>query len=173
MQKNAILYVSESSNSASLALSFWYIVNIVTWRYRISVIYQKATPTQVLSCKILRTPFSTEQLRSAAARCVLGPFERYGCPKNEPKKILVTLFPYIFHLKPRWNIVYEHLKTKIFSRDSNILPQMHWISNIFGHSATTIGGFWVSLNYPIVNFKKTVCPKNVWVRHCSGGCFLR
>ena len=26
-------------------------------------------------------------------------------------------------------------------------------------------GFWVSLNYPILNFKKTVCSKNVWMRH--------
>ena len=51
---------------------------------------------------------------------------------------------------------------------SNVLPQMHWTSNIFGHSATTIGGFWVSLNYPILNFKKTVCPKNVWMQHWTG-----
>ena len=84
-----------------------------------------------------------------------------------PKKVLVTLFPYIFHIKTKWNIVYKYLKTKIFSRDTNILPQMHWTSNIFGHSATTIGVFWVSLNYPILNFKKMVCPKNVWIWHCS------
>ena len=83
-----------------------------------------------------------------------------------PKKVLTTLFPYIVHVKTKWNIVYKNLKTKIFSRDTNILPQMHWTSNIFGPPATTIGGFWVSLNYPILNFKKTVCPKNVWIRHC-------
>ena len=82
-----------------------------------------------------------------------------------PKKF-VTLFPDIFHVKAKWSIVYEYLKTKIFSRDTNILPQMHWTSNIFGHSAITIGSFWVSLNYPILNFKKTVCPKNVWMWHC-------
>ena len=58
-----------------------------------------------------------------------------------PKKVLVTLFPYIFHVKPKWNIAYEYLKTKVFSRDLNILPQMHWISNIFGLSATTTGRF--------------------------------
>ena len=28
---------------------------------------------------------------------------------------------------------------------------------IFLDTTTTIGGFWVSLNYPILNFKKTVC----------------
>ena len=41
------------------------------------------------------------------------------------------------------------------SRDSNIFSQMHRTSNIFGHSATVIGGFGVSLKYPILNFKKT------------------
>ena len=41
---------------------------------------------------------------------------------------------------------------------------MHRVSNIFEHSLTTIGVFWVSLNYPIPNFKKTVCLKNVWMR---------
>ena len=81
--------------------------------------------------------------------------------KNAPKKVLVTLFPYIFHVKTNSNIVHEYLKTKIFSRDTNILPQMDLTSNIFGHSATTIGGFWISLIYSILNFKKTVCPKNI------------
>ena len=36
-------------------------------------------------------------------------------------------------------------------------------SNIFGPSGTTIEGFGVSLNYLILNFKKTVCPKNIWM----------
>ena len=36
---------------------------------------------------------------------------------------------------------------------------MHETSNIFGHSATTIGGLGVSLNYQIFNLKKTACPK--------------
>ena len=31
-----------------------------------------------------------------------------------------------------------------------------------------MGGFWVSLNYPILHFKKTVCLKNDWMRHCRG-----
>ena len=88
-----------------------------------------------------------------------------GTQKNAPKKVLVLFFPYIFHVKTKWNIVYEYLKTKIFSGDTNILPQMHWTSNIFGYSATTIRGFWVSLNYPILNFKKTVSPKNVRMWH--------
>ena len=82
-----------------------------------------------------------------------------------------NVFPCMFHVKPKWNIVYIYLKNKNFSRDSNILPQMHWTSDIFGHSATIIGGFGVSLNYPILNLKKTVCPKNVWMRHCRKKVF--
>ena len=82
-----------------------------------------------------------------------------------PKKFLVTLFPYIFHVKTKSNIVYEYLKTKIFSRDIIILPQMHWTSNIFWHLATIIWDFLVSLN-SVFNLKKMVCPKNVWMQHC-------
>ena len=74
---------------------------------------------------------------SAASRCILVTFERYGCPENMPRKI--------------W--------------DTSTLPQMHWTSNIFGHSVTTIEVFWASLNYSILNFKKIVCPKNIWMRH--------
>ena len=80
------------------------------------------------------------------------------------QKILI-LFPHIFYVKPKLNIVYEYLKTKTFSREANILPQMHWTLNIFGPTATNIEGFWVSLNYWMLNFKKTVCLKNVWMRH--------
>ena len=90
-----------------------------------------------------------------------------GAQKSALKKVLVTLFPYIFHVKTKRNIVNNYLKTNFFSRDTNILPQMHWMSNIFGPLTTTIRGFWVSLNYLILNFKKMVCPKNVWIQHCQ------
>ena len=85
-------------------------------------------------------------VHSATSRYVLVPFKRYGRKKKKmSKKFLLILFLYIFHVKTKWNIVYEYLKAKIFSRDTNILPQMHWTSNIFGHSATIIEGFLVSL----------------------------
>ena len=133
--------------------------------------------------KFLRTPFFTEylwwlllnsqQLKFLVERfvpqimqCRIQMYFGIVWMVYAPKKILVTLFPYLFHVKPKWNIIYEYLKRKIFSRDSNILPQIHWTSNISGHSATIIGSFWVSLNYQIPNFKKKVCPKNVWMRHC-------
>ena len=89
-----------------------------------------------------------------------------GAQNNAPKKVLLTLLPYLFHVKAKW---IKYIKTKIFSIDTNTLPKMHWTLNIFGPSVSTIGGFGVSLNYPILNFKKSVCPKNVWIRHyrCS------
>ena len=102
---------------------------------------------------------------SVALRCILVPFEWYGCPKKCTQKVLASFFLYMFHIKTKSNIVSEYLKTKIFSRDTNILPQMLWLSDIFGHSVTTIGGFWVSLNYPIPTFKKRVCPENIWMWH--------
>ena len=86
-------------------------------------------------------------------------------PKKMHPKSSCNLFS-TFHIKTIRNIVCEYLKTKIFSWDTNILPQMHWKSNIFGHSATTTRGFWVSLNYPILNSEKTLRPKIVWMQHC-------
>ena len=44
--------------------------------------------------------------------------------KNAPKKVLVALFSYIFHVKTKSNIAFEYLKTEIISR-TLILPQMH------------------------------------------------
>ena len=39
---------------------------------------------------------------------------------NAPRKALVTLFSYIFHVKNKWNIGCKYLKTKICLRDTNI-----------------------------------------------------
>ena len=95
-------------------------------------------------------------LFNAAYRCILAPFERYGAPKNAPKKF------------KKYSL--RILKNKSLSRDTNIL-QMHWTSNKFLHSATAMGGGgegggFGCLNYPILNFKKTVCSKKVWMQHC-------
>ena len=91
-----------------------------------------------------------------------------GAQKNAPKEVLVTLFPHIFHIKPKWNIVCKYLKTKIFSRHSNIIPQMHWTSNIFGYTAAIIGGFWASLNYPILKHLDAALPLNqLTFLHCK------
>ena len=74
----------------------------------------------------------------------------YGCDQ----KVLVTLFPYIFLIKAKRNIVYKYLKTKNLLRDTNTIPQMHQTSNNFRYPATNL------------NFKKTVCQKKIWMRHC-------
>ena len=49
--------------------------------------------------------------------------------------------------------------TKIFSRDTNILPPKHQILNIFGLSAPSMTGLHMSLNYSQPNVQKMVCPK--------------
>ena len=45
----------------------------------------------------------------------------------------------------------------------NTTEIMYWTLNIFGTLTTTIGGFWVSLNYPIVNLRKLYAPKRLYV----------
>ena len=37
-----------------------------------------------------------------------------GAQKKCAQKVLVTLFPYIFHVKTKWNIVHKNLKVKTF-----------------------------------------------------------
>ena len=54
---------------------------------------------------------------SATSRCILVPFEWCGCPKKYVENVLVTFFPYIFHVKTKWNIViYEYLNTHLFKK---------------------------------------------------------
>ena len=64
---------------------------------------------------------------SATSSCILL---RMCAQKEVLKKVIASLLPYIFHVKTKWNIVYEYLKTKAISRDTNILPRTHWTSNI-------------------------------------------
>ena len=104
---------------------FWEVVQITS---------EYLWETSYFKYKLL--DFNHQIQDSAASRCILVPFERYGRPKN--------VFPYIFHVKPKWNIVYKYSKKKkFFSRDSNILSQMHWTKDIFGHPVTIIGGLGV------------------------------
>ena len=104
-------------------------------------------------------------IANAASRCTWYRLKGMSVQKNSPQKFLVTLFPYIFPVKTKWNIACQYSKTKRFSRNTIIFTQMHWKSNIFGTSVTTIGVFGISPNRPILNLKKTVCPKKVWIRH--------
>ena len=49
------------------------------------------------------------------------------------------------------------LRKKLFKRPK-YPSHMHWKSNIFGHSATIFGVFWVSLNY--YKLQENGMPKN-------------
>ena len=80
--------------------------------------------------------------------------------KKVLKKVFVTVFPFIFHIKTEWNIVYEYSKTKTFQETQTSFPKC--IEHQIILETTTIGGFWVSLNYPILNFKKTVMSKKLF-----------
>ena len=60
---------------------------------------------------------------SATSRCILVPFERYKRPKKCAQKVLVTLFPYPFHIKTKWNIVYVYLKTRSFQQTQIHFPK--------------------------------------------------
>ena len=66
----------------------------------------------------------------------------------------------MFHVK-KWNIVCEYLKTNLFKRHKYPSPNALNIK-FFGHSATNIGGFWVSINYPTLNWKKRYAQKMSW-----------
>ena len=69
----------------------------------------------------MKNAFQFIKRASTASRYILVLFQWHRHPKNEPKKVLMTLLPYIFHIKTKQNIiVYEHLETKILLRDTNI-----------------------------------------------------
>ena len=91
------------------------------------------------------------------------PFERDWRPKN--------VFPCLFHVKPKWNIVYKYLKIKNFFKRLEYPSPNALNIRCFWTLSYNYWRFGVSLNYPILNFKKTVCPKNVWMRHCRKKVF--
>ena len=69
----------------------------------------------------------------------------------------------MFLIKPKWNIVYKYLKKKTFFQETQISFPKCIEHKIFFDIQLQLLGLRVSLNYPILNFKKTVCPKNVWM----------
>ena len=75
-----------------------------------------------------------------------------GTQKNVPKKVLVTFFPYIFHIKTRWNIVYKCLKTFLFKRHKYPSP-----------NALNIKYFW-TLSYNHWEFLGITKLSNPWLQ---------
>ena len=93
----------------------------------------------------------------------------FGAQKMDSKKCLQHFFPGRFMEKLN-EMVYKYFSIKnLFKRhEYAMLPQGHQISNIFGPFAHTKRGLHVLLNYPYINIKKMVYPKNVWIRHYLG-----
>ena len=66
-------------------------------------------------------------------------------------------------------------ETKFFSRKCYLLKKLsvNFFSEIILEimkmepSSSTVGWLRETLKEPYANFKKTLCPKNVWMRHCT------
>ena len=109
----------------------------------LSSLHQLAYKNKI--CKIVglfsRVYLCIGKFSSATSRHVLVLFERYG----HRKKMGPKNFEYIFLIHILWEKLTKWstntLVTKIFSRETNLLPQRHQILNIFGPSATTMWGF--------------------------------
>ena len=59
---------------------------------------------------------------SAPSRCILVLFEQYGRPKKCAQKSSCNTF-FIFHVKTKWNIVYDYLKKNLFQRHKYRSPK--------------------------------------------------
>ena len=80
-----------------------------------------------------------------------------------PKKVLITLFQYLFHVKTEWNISTNDRRNRHKYPSPNTLIIKYFWALSYNHC----GEYGVSLIYPILNFKKSVCPKSIWMQHCS------
>ena len=63
----------------------------------------------------------TDKLLQCCIQMLFGTIWTVWMPKKCFQKVLVTLFPYIFHIKTKWSIVYENLKQKSL-QEINIFP---------------------------------------------------
>ena len=82
--------------------SGWLLLVFICEFWVVQITTEYLCETSYFKYKLL--DFNHKMQDSAASRCILVPFERYGRPKN--------VFPYIFHVKPKWNIVYKYSKKK-------------------------------------------------------------
>ena len=104
-----------------------------------------------------------------------GTFWNVWAPKKLRPKVLVKRFPYLFHIKTKWNIVYIYLaKNKnLFKRQISfpkciehqifLDPQLQLLRDDVYH---------LTIQSLILNFKEMVCSKNVWMQHCVSPTFL-
>ena len=89
-----------------------------------------------------------------------------GCQKKCAQKVIVTLFPYLFHIKTKWNIVYVYLKTKIFSRDKYPSPTACIKHKIFlDPQLQPLRVFGYHVTIQSLTSRKQYAQKNVWMQH--------
>ena len=84
-----------------------------------------------------------------------------GTPKKYVPKEVFTLLSCIFYVTINEMVVIA--SESLFKKRRYA---WHSISNIFIISTSNIGWLRVSLKQPFANFKKIICPKNVWMCHC-------
>ena len=112
-------------------------------------------------CHILWACYNTfvASIYSATSRCILVPFEWYGHPKKWAQKSSCNTFSIYTSGKTYMKYSLQILKNENFFKRLTYPSPNALNIKYFWHSATIIGGFWVSLNYPILNFKKMIWPK--------------
>ena len=82
----------------------------------------------------------------------------------EHPKIFFRHYSHEYFLLKLNEIVCKCFRNKNISKDTNHkYPFINW--SIFWRSAPIAGEFWVSLNHPLTNFQKRVCPKTVSMWH--------
>ena len=101
-------------------------------------------------------------LFSATPKCIVVLFEQYGhffCTQKSPCNT--------FCICKNWmKLSLQILKNKnLFKRHKYPSPNALNIK-YFWTLSYYHWGFWVSLNYLILNFKKTICPKSIWIENC-------
>ena len=118
----------------------------------LSSLYQLANTLNLEYYRIIsKWLFIHDTYTSAPSRHMLVLFEQYGCPKK-----VSSIF--LMHILLQLNkVICKYFSNK---KNTNILPQSYQMLNIFGTSAPTIRGLYMSLNYPYTNVKKMACPKN-------------
>ena len=132
----------------------------VVWFCKASI---KICYISLFECK---GPWILKQI-SAASRCILVLFAIVWTPKKMHPKSSCNLFSIHISCLNYMKYSIRIVKNKnLFKRHKYPSPNAFSIKYFWTLSCNHWGGFWVSLNYPILNFKKTVCPKTFWVQHC-------
>ena len=104
---------------------------------------------------------------SATSKCNSLPFQRYGLPKYEPKKVLHTLFPCNIYAKAKWNSLRILRNKNLVKRHKHLSLNA---SNIHYFRISHVDRFRVSIIPSLTTRKcytqQKVCMRNWW--RCFG-----